>query len=190
MQSRAEEQKKIGFKSIFMIMVNPGGFLKNHLKKFHWAVGLTISALAFTLFFLQTGLDMNRAGKLSSIGLLGFMALGLLYGTVGIALLSLLATTISRSYGGDKDFTWTVKAFGLGYTPTLVYVVLGIVFNLIAGWNTSIAFGVTGVLWALNPMIHSIKALTNGNLTVSLILTTALGSITLLGWGLLSLFGS
>ncbi|OHW63258.1 Yip1 domain protein [Andreesenia angusta] len=190
MQSRVEALKKSGFKSIFMIMVNPGGFLKNHLKQFHWAVGLTISALAFMLFFLQTGLDMNRAGKLSTGGLLIFMALGLLYGTGGIALLSLLANAISKSYGGDKDYAWTVKAFGLGYTPTLVYVILGIAFNLLAGWNTSIAFGVTGVLWALNPMIHSIKELTSGNLTVSLMLTTALGSITLLGWGLLSLFGS
>lgn len=190
MQSRVEAPKKSGFKSIFMIMVNPGGFLKKHLKQFHWAVALTISGFAFMLFFLQTGLDMNRVGQISSLGLMGFIFLGLLYGTGGIALLSLLATTISKSYGGDKDFTWTLKAFGLGYTPTLVYVILGIVFNLLAGWNTSIAFGVTGVLWALNPMIHSIKELTNGNLVVSLVLTTALGSITLLGWGLLGLFGA
>lgn len=190
MQSGVEPKKQNSFKSIFMIMVNPGGFLKRYLKQFHWGLGLAVSGVAFTLFFLQTGLDMNRAGRLGSLGLLGFLLAGLLYGTGGIALLSLLATAISKSYGGDKDLKWTIKAFGLGYTPTLVYVLLGIVFNLLAGWNTSIAFGVTGVLWAMNPMIHSIKELTNGNLVVSLLMTTALGSLTLLGWGLLGLVGA
>lgn len=55
-----------------------------------------------------------------------------------------------------------VRAFALAYSAALVYVVIGLLFNLFFGWNTAVAFGVTGVLWALGPMIAVLKGMVGG----------------------------
>ena len=59
---------------------------------------------------------------------------------------------------------------------------IGLLFNLFFGWNTAVAFGVTGVLWALGPMIAVLKGMVGGRSWPATLLATACGLMVLLGW--------
>ena len=48
------------------MILNPAQVVKGAMERVPWPVSLSISGLAFTLFFLQTGLDMHRVGTASS----------------------------------------------------------------------------------------------------------------------------
>jgi hypothetical protein len=137
------------------------------------------------LFFMQTGLDLLRIGQKGP----GFVVLlsveGLLFGSLGIAVLAAIAWVITRLFRGNKPLGWAVSAFGLGYCSTLIFTVLGMVFSLVLHWNTSVAFGVTGVLWATGPMIASIKQMSRENTALSVIVATVCSGLLLFGWVLL-----
>jgi hypothetical protein len=167
------------------MMLNPGAVLKKAVAGIPWPFSLAISALAFTLFFLQTGLDLMRIGLKDIKFVLLLSVEGFLLGSVGIVLLGLIAWAITKLFKGDKSIGWTLSAFGLGYCSTLIFTILGIGFALILHWNTSVAFGVTGVLWATGPMIASIKEMSRGNTTISVIVATICSGLLLLGWSLL-----
>lgn len=137
------------------------------------------------LFFLQTGLDLFRGGS-GFIRVIELAIVGAVYGTVGVGLLAGIAWLGSKSANGTCTYGWTVRAFGLSYSPTLVYVVFGLAANVLLGWNTSVAFGITGALWAMNPMNAAIKEMTAGKTGVSIALTSVCGGLLLLGWGLIS----
>lgn len=174
------------WKSILLMMVNPAGVLKKRMASISpiWALG--VSGLAFTLFFLQTGLDLHRNGQ--SLLVIPVLSLvGLFYGTAVVTLIALLAWLLSRPFGGEKPTGWSIKAFALGYSPALIYSLLGLPFNLIFHWNTAIAFGVTGMLWALGPMVATIRELTGQKIGVSVIVASVCGGLLLLGWSLLSM---
>jgi len=64
---------------------------------------------------------------------------------------------------------------------------VGLIFNLAAGWNTAIAFGVTGVLWALLPVIAILREMTGEKLGVSLAISTLCGGLILCGWALVGI---
>ena len=49
------------------MMINPGEVVKNQMTKVPWPYSLLISGLSFTLFFLQTGLDMLRTGQMECL---------------------------------------------------------------------------------------------------------------------------
>jgi hypothetical protein len=174
----------LSWKTVFLMMINPGGALKTVLGGVATPVALAVSGLAFCLFFLQTGLDMNRVGTGNLVGALSLAGIGLVYGTAGVAFVAALAWAVSRPLGGTGTLLWTIKAFALGYSPTLLYVVLGVVANLTLGWNTSLAFGVTGVLWALGPMVATLREMLGGRVVPSIILATVCGGALLLGWTL------
>ena len=72
-----------------------------------------------------------------------------------------------------------------GKTAGLVYGAAGLVFNLFFKWNTSLAFGVTGVLWALGPMMAVFRQLSKGKIAGSVVFATICGALVLLGWGAL-----
>ena len=84
---------------------------------------------------------------------------------------------------------WTISAFALGYSATLVYALTGLVFSLAFGWKTAVAFGVTGVLWALRPTLFTIKQMSGERVGFSIAMTTLCGAILLVGWSLLGQFG-
>jgi hypothetical protein len=110
---------------------------------------------------------------------------GLLFGSLGVALLAGIAWGITRIFKGDKPLGWAVSAFGLGYCSTLIFTVLGMLFSLFFHWNTSVAFGVSGLLWATGPMIASIKQMSRDNTALSVIVATLCSGLLLLGWVLL-----
>ncbi len=61
-------------------------------------------------------------------------------------------------------------------------------FSIVLGCNTSIAFGVTGVLWAIGPMMYTIRELTGGNHRLSIPISSLVGVIVLLSWSTLGRF--
>ncbi len=169
------------------MILNPAQVVKGALEKVPWPVSLSVSGLAFTLFFLQTGLDMHRVGTASAGKAAGFTFLGTALGTSGVALVACVAWAASRLMGGDRPLDWTIKSFCLAYTPTLIFCVVGLLFNLAGGWNTAVAFGVTGVLWALYPIFAIVKELTGEKIWASLLLSTLCGALVLSGWALLGI---
>jgi len=174
-------------RSALSMILNPAQVVKGALDRVPWPLCLSISGLAFTLFFLQTGLDMHRVGTASAGAAVGFTFLGTALGTIGVALVAALAWACSRPLGCERSLEWTVRAFCLAYTPTLIFCVVGLVINLAAGWNTAIAFGVTGVLWALYPVITIVREMTAEKLAASLLISTVCGALVLCGWALLGI---
>jgi hypothetical protein len=172
-------------RSALAMILNPVQIVKTTLDRIPWPVSLSISGLAFTLFFLQTGLDMHRVGTRSGGAVVGITFLGLLYGTAGVALVAAVAWALARLLGSERSLEWTVRAFCLAYTPTLVFTTVGLIFNLALGWNTAVAFGVTGMLWALLPIIAVVREMIGEKLGASLAISTLCGGIILCGWALL-----
>jgi hypothetical protein len=175
------------------MFVNPGGALKGALSTVPPLAALGVSGTAFGLFFLQTGLDLLRAGAptlprfglTGAVGVIGLCLLGAVYGSVGVAVLAALAHGVARAFGWKAGIDSTVRAFALGYCPALVYALLGIVMNAGLGWNTAVAFGVTGALWALGPMIATLREMLGGRTALAAVLATILGGVVLFGWAFL-----
>jgi hypothetical protein len=180
-------------RAALLMFVNPGAALKGAFTEVSPPFALGVSGAAFGLFFLQTGLDLLRAGQptlprlaLSGpVGVVGLCLLGILYGTLGVAFVAGIAWALTRPIGGTFALGWTVRAFALGYSPALVYALLGVIANVALGWNTAVAFGVTGVLWALGPMIAALREMLGGRVGVSVALATLCGGLVLYGWAFL-----
>ncbi|HWR55770.1 MAG TPA: hypothetical protein VN462_04655 [Negativicutes bacterium] len=172
---------------VFGMMINPAGTLKNALLSTKWYFSVAISALAFGLFFGQTGLDLYKTGQKG----LGFVwlsgAAGIAYGLLAIPLIGFFIWTILKLSKSERNIKETVSSFCLSYSGALVYGVLGIIFSLVLGWKTSVAFGVTGVLWAIGPMIITIRELTGGKSALSVPIATVVGAVVLISW---SVFGN
>ncbi len=177
------------WKVALSMMINPGEVVKNQMSQVPWPFSLLVSGLSFTLFFLQTGLDMLRSGQISTSTVVLITMLGLVYGTVGIALIAAMAWALAQ--GSERSYTidWAISAFALGYSATLVYALLGIIFSLALGWKTAVAFGVTGVLWALRPTLFTVRQMSGDRMAFSIALATLCGAILLFGWALLGRFG-
>ena len=150
-----------------------------------WLPALGVSGTAFTLFFLQTGLDVARAGRADLEEVLIFTLLGLSYGTFGVVTLGTVAWLGIRVMGGSAGFALVVQAFAWSYAPTLLYAALGVLANVVLGWNSAVAFGVTGLLWALGPVSATIRYATQGKTMPAVILTTVCGLLMLWGWAIL-----
>lgn len=79
------------WKIALKMITNPGEVIKGQMTRIPWPYSILISGLAFTLFFMQTGLDMLRSGQIMPSTLVMITMLGLLYGTAGVALIAVLA---------------------------------------------------------------------------------------------------
>lgn len=169
------------------MILNPAQAVKGVMERVPWPLCFSISGLAFTLFFLQTGLDMHRVGTASAGKVAGFTFLGTAMGTAGVALVACVAWAASRFFGGGRSLEWTVRAFCLAYTPTLIFCVVGLFFNLAAGWNTAVAFGVTGAMWALYPIIAICREMTGEKTAASLAISTVCGALVICGWALMGI---
>lgn len=170
---------------VLSTFTNPRAVFQEHLSAVPAPVCLLISGLAFALFYLQTGLDVGRKSPTGMAYALALAALGLAVGTVGIGLLALVAWLFARPCGRGQSLGWAVRAFGLSYSPALIYAGLGVAANLLLHWNTSLAFGVTGVLWALGPMLVAIREMTGQRTGLSVMIATICGALMLVGWALI-----
>ncbi|MCL5735332.1 MAG: hypothetical protein M1274_07035 [Actinobacteria bacterium] len=182
-----EMRRHSPIRTALAMILNPGQVVKNALQNVPLPFCLGISALAFTLFFMQTGLDMRRVGTAGTGRAIAFTFLGLGLGTIGVAAVAAIAWAAARLLGSERSLQWTVRGFSLAYTPTLIFVVIGLIFNLAGGWNTAIAFGITGALWALYPLLSIIKELTGEKLVASLVLATVCGALILSVWAALGI---
>jgi hypothetical protein len=174
------------WQAVVMMMINPGQVLARRLAGISWIFALLVSGAAFALFFLQTGLDRSRAGSGRWTTTMGLSVTGFFYGTLGIAFIGLVAWVLSKAIGGRQDPGWVVRAIALSYGSALIYSAVGLLFNVALGWNTAVSFGVTGVLWALGPMMAVFKDLSGGKTFGSILLSTICGALVLLGWGLVA----
>lgn len=182
----AERKPRAAWWSVVLMMINPGQVLAQRMANVSWPFALAVSGGAFTLFFLQTGLDRARVGTGGAARTAILAVTGALYGTAGVALIGFVAWGLSRAFGGNHPTDWAIRALALSYGSTLVYAVFGLFFNIFLGWNTSVAFGVTGVLWALGPMIAVFKELSGGKTGGSILLATVCGGLVLFGWAALA----
>lgn len=175
----------IPWRAALMMMLNPAAAVNSAAARIPWPVSLVISALAFMVFFLQTGLDLVRIG-LRGVGFVVVLSLeGLLFGSLGIGLLATIAWVLTKLFRGNKSLGWALSAFGLAYCSTLIFTSLGLVCALVLHWNTSVAFGVSGVLWASMPMMATIREMSRGNTLLSLVVATVCTSLLLFGWAFL-----
>jgi hypothetical protein len=183
MASSPPAVRKTGWlRTVLGVMVDPGGMIKRRLGDSGLGVALSVSGLAFALFFLQTGIDRAREGQIGGLAIVTLTLAGLVYGTVGVAITGVAGWAGARLLGGACPIGNAIRAFALAYSPTLIYAALGLLFNLTLGWNTAVAFGVTGVLWALGPMILALREMVGGRTWPATILATGCGFLVLVGW--------
>jgi len=174
------------FRGLLATMLNPAFVLKSSLSHIPWYYSLAVSASAFLLFFLQTGLDLYKTGQ-KGLGFVFWAAgTGALYGALVIPVLGVLLWLALRMVKAEKGVSWAVSSFCLSYSGALVYGILGLLFSLLLGWRTSIAFGVTGVLWATGPLITAVREMTGGKTALAVILSSFVGAVILYTW---SFFG-
>ncbi len=176
------------WKTAMNMIINPGEVVKSQMSRVSWPYSILVSGISFALFFLQTGMDMLRTGQIERGTVALITLLGLFYGTVGIALIATLVWALSRAGERGYGIGWAISAFALGYSAALVYAVAGIVFSMFFHWNTAVAFGVTGILWALRPTLFTIKQMSGEQTAFSVAMSTFCGAIVLLGWAFLGRF--
>jgi len=180
-----EGKQQSMFRTVFGMMINPADTIKGALSSTRWYVAIGVSALAFALFFVQTGLDLYNTGQkdLSYVLLAG--GAGLLYGAIVIPLLGVLVWLPLKATNVQEDVRRTMATFCLSYCGALIYGLLGLGFSLILGWKTAMAFGVTGVLWAIGPMIVGIREMTGGKNALSIPIATVISALVLISWSFL-----
>jgi len=169
-------------RSFFAMLFNPG---KAVTQPVGWGFAYAVSGLAFGMLFLQTGLDLVRAGKADNNDLVRLAMIGIAIGTAGVMVIASVAWAGAKLSGIDNDFPFALRAFGLAYSPALLYALCGLIVNLTLQWNTAVAFGITGLLWALGPVAAVIRQLTNDKMVPSLLLTTFCGAAMMAGWAYL-----
>lgn len=174
-------------RTLISMMLNPAAILKSTLAGIPWFFSLAVSALAFALFFLQTGLDLYRTGQKQLGFVLGSAGAGAVYGATAIPLLAIAVWMFLKIGRTDKPVGWAISSFCLRYSGAFIYGLLGLVFSLAFGWKTAVAFGVTGVLWATGPLITAVREMTGGNTALGVLFASAVGLVVLITW---SAFGS
>ena len=84
-------------RTVLTMIANPGEVIKNQMIKVPWPYTMLISGLAFTLFFLQIGIDLFRAGTIGVDRVILIAIIGLLFGTVGVVLLAMLTYLVVQA---------------------------------------------------------------------------------------------
>lgn len=161
---------------------SPDSISKEDLEKISFIKVLLVSGITYGLFFLQTGLDQIRVGNKTFIEAIILASKGLGIGTIGLIAISIIIFVIIKAFNSETSLSNLIKVCCLSYTTALISLILGLILNIILHFNTAIAFGVTGVLWSLNPLFRVIRKNTKGNLSLSLILCTSIGLLILFTW--------
>lgn len=180
---KVKEKEKLNMMhTVFAMMFNPSKAIKDAVHGSRWYYGMGVSALAFGLFFVQTGLDLWKTGQKSLSFVFFSLFSGVGYGLIMIPLVSLVAWAFLKAFKVNKEMKWTIASFCLSYSGALVYGLLGLSFSILFQWKTAIAFGVSGVLWAIGPMMVTVREMTDGKVSLSVPVATVYAALVLLSW--------
>lgn len=182
----ALQQERVSlFRTVIGMMISPAGALKSALSGKCWYLSIIVSVLAFGLFFLQTGLDLYKTGQKDFSFVFVALGTGAAYGLVVIPLVAMFIWIILKAARIEETMFQVVSAFCLSYSGALIYGIIGTIVSLTLGWKTAVAFGVTGVVWAVGPMMYTIRELTNGKTFLSIFISAVVGLAVLVSWGYL-----
>lgn len=185
-----ENSRPAAWRVICAVMAAPGEIVRRYAGVLPAPLALGIPTVAFALFFLQTAIDQHHAtgwDGAATVAALVLAGTGAGLGSLGVALLAAIAWVLTRPFGSEATLGWSVRAFGLAYSPMLVYAVCGVLVQGFLGWPTTLAFGVTGYLWALAPLHATLLHMARGRAWPAFFLTTGLGAVLLLAWAFLGL---
>lgn len=176
------QKKPLNLGIVFTMMMNPKAAIDKGLNQFPWFFSIGISSLAFGSFFLQTGLDLYKTGQETFLYVLMQLGIGLAFGALAIPLVGVLIWPLIKLKKGELKLTQSISLACLSYSATLIYGLIGLIFSLVLGWKTAIAFGATGVLWSLGPLMISIRSATKGDTILAVIATSLVGAFILFAW--------
>jgi len=161
---------------------NPAALSEEEINKISFAAVIGVSGLTYSLFFLQTGLDQKKAGTKTLVEAFILALKGLGIGTIGLVGLSCLVFLIMKIFNRKVSLKVIIKSFALSYITPLISLFFGLLLNIFLGVNTALAFGVSGVLWSLNPIFRVIRKYTNDNVNLALSISTVAGLLILFTW--------
>ncbi len=164
---------------MYIYLFNPGELIGQKPKAATFIMGFVISALAFALFYLQTAIDTD-------VPIIYSLIKGVLFGTIGIALASILIWLIVKMVGNTAELFSVMSIVSLSYFSTLIFTLVGLLLYFSFGWNTAMTCGITGVLAAFVPMSGAITRLCKGKQTLNIMIVTCTGMYALLFWGILN----
>lgn len=180
-----KEKKPLLLRTGLMMIINPAGALKRQLQNVNWKITASIPALAFGLLFFQTALDLNQGTGITIL----LSLMGVVYGGVLVTLLGMgCSIVLVRREENLDNKNVIISAMHLAYTSMLIYQITGVTISIFLNWNTAVAFGVSGMLFVLRPIMVTLRQLSS-NQVVSIILTTIIGFVLLAGWSLLGIIG-
>lgn len=164
--------------------VRPLALLHEQVQQWPLPVALGIPVLAFVLWFMQTAVDLGRAnGGAAPVTVLIAAGAGLAAGLLLVPSLAALTWALTRPLDRARTpLMQTVRAFALSYFPALLYAACGLVVQLTLGWPTALAFGVTGVLWTLSPLLAIVREMSGDRPLVAAALATVCGLVVLVAW--------
>ncbi len=186
MDNANDNAKSSPFRTIVGMMMRPAGALRDALAS-RWYLGPIVSALAFGLFFTQTGLDLYKTGQKDLTFVFFSAGAGLAYGLIVIPLLAVVMWLVLKIAKSERTVMETVSVLCLSYSGALIYGIFGLIFSLVMSWKTAVAFGVTGVMWAIGPMMYIIRELSGGKNALSVPMATIVSALVLISW---SFFGT
>jgi hypothetical protein len=163
-------------------LLDPASLLTRSFGGLGPLAALTVSGMAFATISLQAALDLYRIGMFPPGGALLVVLRGALLGTLGVALVGLIAHALTRALGAARPLLQTLSAVALAYGGALVYGLVGLALNLTLGWATAVSSGLTGLLWSLGPLFAVLRELSGGRAGVAATLATLGGSALLFGW--------
>lgn len=163
-------------------LLDPASLLTRGFGGFGLLAAFTVSGLAFSAISLQAALDLSRSGSIDDTAALLIVLRGALLGTLGVALVGLMAHLATRVFGIARPLSQTLSAVALAYGGALVYGVVGLSLNLTLGWATAVSSGLTGLLWSLGPMFAVLRELAGGRAGVAALLASLGGGALLFGW--------
>ena len=154
---------------------NPSALIKksnNHKLKY---IGLAVPALTFLLYFWQYGADRLRLQLTGNSD----VALLCLFGLIAGPVLVTLTAAILKIFIKQAAFSDLVTDVGFTFSLPLLINFIGLLFNAIFDMNTSLIFGLTGVLFSIIPLFDVICSSVNKKraFLTSLILISAAGAI-------------
>ena len=111
-----------------------------------WYLYAAIPAAAFLFFFLQIGLDRAYLGTASAGTVVLLCFLGVLSGAAFVFFESGAVRLMCRLLHTDVDFIKLNTAVCMTFVFTFLLNLIGLLCKLIFAMNTSVAFGLTGLL--------------------------------------------